>query len=250
MCIVLVTRTKRYTIILSNRDEFLARPTLRAKWWPPPNTHVLGGQDLGRPTHGTWLGITGQGRVAVLTNYREETEREASAAALSRGEITNKFLLSKSGVDEWIQEVLESGIHMNVGGFSLMCGVMRKNDGRLAVISNRSSLDTGVDYVLTSEGKDDTVVEYECRGLSNSLLHDEWPKVKLGKALLKKLTANDIQDEQKFIDQAFQLLSYLTLFFRETDPVQIHLPSRQQSKLCDYPFSFPYFQHLHYRQYR
>ena len=109
MCIVLITRTKKYSIILSNRDEFLARPTMRATWWPTPHNYVLAGRDLARPSHGTWLGITRQGRIAALTNYREESEQGATAAAVSRGEITKEFLFSDKDVEEWIQEVLESG---------------------------------------------------------------------------------------------------------------------------------------------
>ena len=206
MCIVLVTRTKKYSIILSNRDEFLARPTLHATWWPSPHSQVLAGRDLARPQHGTWLGITRQGRIAVLTNYREESEVGASSAAISRGEITNEFLLSEKGIEEWIQEVLASGVYTNVGGFSLMCAVLRKQQRGYAVVSNRSSLEKGADYILTKENEAE-VVGYECDGLSNSLLHDEWPKVKIGKELLQKLASKDITDEETFIEECFDLLS-------------------------------------------
>ena len=50
---------------------------------------------------------------------------------------------------------------------------------------------------------------YECTGLSNSLFHNEWPKVKMGKELLRKLKEEDIQDEEKFIEKCFELLSYV-----------------------------------------
>jgi uncharacterized protein with NRDE domain len=205
MCIVLVTRTKTHSLLLSNRDEFLVRPTLRAGWWPAPHNNVLAGRDLARPSHGTWLGITRQGRLAVLTNFREETEEGATAATLSRGEITKEFLLSEKGVDEWIAEVLESGVYENVGGFSLMCTVLKKGKGGYAVISNRSSVEKGADYVLSSEND---VLGYECTGLSNALIHDEWPKVKLGKELLEALAKEDITDEDAFIDKCFDLLRY------------------------------------------
>lgn len=205
MCIVLVTRTKKYSIILSNRDEFLARPTVRATWWPSPHEFVLSGRDLARPAHGTWLGMTRQGRIAILTNYKEDTEEGAGAAAVSRGEITKEFLLSDKPVDEWVLEVLSTGVYKNVGGFSLMCGVLRKDTRGYAIVTNRSSVEKGADYVLS---KEDEVLEYECEGLSNSLIHDEWPKVKMGKVLLQKLKEGDIQDENSFIEQCFELLSY------------------------------------------
>jgi len=206
MCIVLVTRTKRYSILLSNRDEFVARPTIPASWWPSPHDNVFGGRDLARPAHGTWLGITRQGRLVVLTNYREETEEVATAAAISRGEITREFLVSEKPVDEWVQEVLETGVYKNVGGFTIMCTILRKT-GKCgyAVISNRSSVETGAHYVLT---KEDDLLGYECTGLSNALIHDEWPKVKLGKALLTALAKENINDEDAFIEKCFDLLRY------------------------------------------
>lgn len=207
MCIVLVTRNKKYTIILSNRDEFLSRPTLRVQWWPSPHSNVLSGRDLARPSRGTWLGITRQGRLAVLTNFREETEQVAGAAAISRGEITKEFLMSDKGVEEWIAEVLETGVYKNVGGFSLMAGVLRKKMRGFAVVSNRSSVEEGgADYVLTE--REDGVVGYECEGLSNSLYGDEWPKVKLGKRLLGRLREEESMDEDTFIERCFELLSY------------------------------------------
>lgn len=198
MCILLITKTKKYYIILSNRDEFLARPTTRATWWPA-HPNVLAGRDLARPSQGTWLGITRQGRIAVLTNYREETEEGANSAAVSRGEITKEFLLSGKDVGDWIQEVLKTGVYKNVGGFSLLCGLLGEEG--YTVLSNRSSLDKGLDCV----GKE----EYVCEGLSNSLIHDEWPKVKQGKKLVDELTKDDVENEEDFIEKAFVLLSYV-----------------------------------------
>jgi uncharacterized protein with NRDE domain len=167
---------------------------------------------LQRSPHGTWLGITRRGRIAVLTNFRERTEADASAAAVSRGEITNGFLLSDELVDEWIEDMLRRGVYRNVGGFSLMCGILRKKRLGYSVVSNRSSLEKGADSVL--ERGDDEVFGYECEGLSNSLLHDEWPKVKLGKKLLAELTARPIEDEEALIEHLFELLSYCSDEFR------------------------------------
>jgi uncharacterized protein with NRDE domain len=206
MCIVLVTRTKKYTIFLSNRDEFLARPTTRASFWPEPHSHILAARDMARPVHGTWLGVTRTGRIAVLTNYREDTEEGASAAQVSRGEITKEFLLSEKPIDEWLQETLTSGVYKNCGGFSLLCGVLKKNMDGFAIVSNRSSLTDGVDYVLQNEG----VLGYECEGLSNALFHEEWPKVKMGKELLRELTEKDVENEDEFIERCFALLSYVS----------------------------------------
>jgi uncharacterized protein with NRDE domain len=114
-------------------------------------------------------------------------------------------LFSEKGLDEWIAEVLESGVYKDVGGFSLMCTILRKGKGGYAVISNRSTVEEGADYVLGSESD---VLGYECTGLSNALIHDEWPKVKLGKELLGALAKEDITDEDTLIDKCFDLLRY------------------------------------------
>jgi uncharacterized protein with NRDE domain len=202
MCIVLVARTRNYTILISNRDEFLARPTFRVSFWPHPLSHILSGRDCARETHGTWLGITRSGRVAILTNFRETTEEKAKAA-VSRGEITKEFLASDKAVEEWIGEVLRSGIYKDVGGFSSMCGILHGPSDGFVVVSNRSSLDSGVDYILQDNS------EGQCEGLSNSLFHEEWPKVKLGRKLLAQLTKDDIKDEEVFIERCFEILSYV-----------------------------------------
>ncbi|KAI5794405.1 hypothetical protein DFH27DRAFT_134977 [Peziza echinospora] len=60
------------TFASSVRKGILHRPTPRAAWWDTSDScHIFSGRDLARPERGTWLGITRQGRIAVLTNYRE-----------------------------------------------------------------------------------------------------------------------------------------------------------------------------------
>lgn len=78
------------SILASNRDEFLDRPTLPADWHTfapltldsspsaqpkPANTAdtepdrepwVISGRDMGNPVGGTWLGLTRDLRLAVL----------------------------------------------------------------------------------------------------------------------------------------------------------------------------------------
>ena len=114
--------------------------------------------------------------------------------------------MSDKSVEEWIQEVLESGIYKNVGGFSLMCRIFEKDQDRgYAVVTNRSSVESAPDYIIE---KEDEVLGYGCEGLSNSLLHDEWPKVKMGKKLLQMLKGEENLDQERLIQQCFDLLSY------------------------------------------
>ncbi|MBO9378707.1 hypothetical protein GG804_18205 [Sphingomonas histidinilytica] len=54
-------------IVAGNRDEFHGRPARRLQRWDQPN-HVLAGKDL--QSGGTWLGVSEEGRFAVVTNLR------------------------------------------------------------------------------------------------------------------------------------------------------------------------------------
>ena len=59
-------------MFLSNRDEYYRRPTKLAHY-RTINDHdkILSPLDMCRPEHGTWLGVTTSGKVAILVNYRE-----------------------------------------------------------------------------------------------------------------------------------------------------------------------------------
>jgi uncharacterized protein with NRDE domain len=134
MCIAIISTTHPdYAfILLSNRDEVISRPTLQADWWDPPLGHVLGGRDLQRAERGTWLGITKQGRVAVLTNFREPDVEVAKDK--SRGGIVNAYLKTppaarEESEAEFVERLArEVGVH-DVGGFTLAFGRLRAAKG-------------------------------------------------------------------------------------------------------------------------
>ena len=52
-------------VFVGNRDEYHARPTAAADWWADA-PDILGGRDL--EAGGSWLGVSKQGRFAVVTN--------------------------------------------------------------------------------------------------------------------------------------------------------------------------------------
>ncbi|KAI9764690.1 MAG: hypothetical protein M1840_008082 [Geoglossum simile] len=210
MCIVLLsTAHPAYALVLiNNRDEFLLRPTSPAAFWPPPNSHILGGRDLLREEHGTWLGITTVGQIAVLTNFREDN----FIGGRSRGAMVNAFLKSSvpagdNGEDathRFVRRLLLPGKGddnlKGVGGFSLLCGVLRPRNSPeaiapLAILSNRTERPDAISWVCGS--RDQTL------GLSNTTFDTPYPKVTRGKTLLaetiqKNLTL-DNGDQEKLI---------------------------------------------------
>ncbi|RMZ07790.1 hypothetical protein D0862_04161 [Hortaea werneckii] len=217
MCITLLsTAHPDYPFILiNNRDEFLSRPTAPVAWWDGPNSHVLGGRDLQREERGTWLGITRQGRLANLTNFREEGVEVSKDK--SRGGLTSAYLTPPPG-QEWSEEgfakhlIDEVGLH-DVGGFTLLYGTLRAPSSQhgampgLSVLSNRTSSTSSMPHIATRAG--------EIHGLSNSHFGDlTWPKVIHGEQLLKQsIRANvDRRDDQDhFIEALFDILSIDTL---------------------------------------
>lgn len=216
MCIALLsTSHPQYSLILlSNRDEFLDRPTAPAHWWEPPNSHVLGGRDLQRPEKGTWLGLSKDGRIAVLTNFREEGQEVASEK--SRGAMVNAYLSSPPGDRESDEEfarrlVEDVGIN-DVGGFSLVFGRLHSSSadgsssGGLSIISNRTTDPSNLVRVATKPG--------EVQGLSNSHFGDlSWPKIVHGEQLLRQSISSSAarQDpEDRLIASLFDVLSVNT----------------------------------------
>ncbi|PPJ55873.1 hypothetical protein CBER1_03764 [Cercospora berteroae] len=232
MCIsVLSTSHPEYPFVLiSNRDEYINRPTLVADWWDEPHKHILGGRDTQRKERGTWLGITKQGRIAILTNFREEGVEVNKDK--SRGAITNSYLCIHPDTtetdEEYVRRLLNDvGIH-DVGGFTLIFGKLRKPNqvpsseneknpaspslcgsaaSGLAVISNRTETASSLKRIATHIG--------ETHGLSNSHFGDvTWPKVVHGELRLQQTIKMDVLrggDEAKFIEGLFDILCVDTL---------------------------------------
>ncbi|OCT50844.1 DUF833 domain protein [Cladophialophora carrionii] len=205
MCIALISTTHpSYRLILiDNRDEYLNRPTDIARWWPDPHSHVLGGRDMHRDVHGTWLGVTRTGKIAVLTNYREDVT--PAPTAVSRGAIIKKFLAEDVGpVEDFVKNVVNTGIAKDAGGFSLVCGHIGE---KLAVISNRAEDQSQVPWIAG-----DVV---QTVGLSNATFSDRsWKKVVLGEELMLNTIRQNVENgesEDQLIQRFLDLLSHETL---------------------------------------
>lgn len=206
MCIALIsTAHPAYKLILiDNRDEYLNRPTAPATWWPAPNTHVLGGRDLLRSAQGTWLGVTTDGRIAVLTNYREENVEHEGA--VSRGAIIRTFLTDKAlpSTAAFVNDMVASGAGRDAGGFSLICG---KVGEPLAVMSNRAKNEDDIPWVAHEKG--------QSVGLSNAAFGDKsWHKVAHGERLVHEAVAESIkaaESEDQLVTRLLGVLSTDTL---------------------------------------
>jgi len=164
MCLILVAWRShpRYPLVVAaNRDEFFARRTAGADFWPDQPA-VLAGRDL--EGGGTWMGITRGGRFAALTNYRDPARQRTDAP--SRGTLVADFLRGESPIDAYLANLLPGAYN----GFNLLLGELGGGNPRLAWFSNVS----GVPADLAPG----------VYGLSNHLLDSPWPKVAAGKAAL------------------------------------------------------------------
>lgn len=162
MCLILIAyhAHPRYPLVIAaNRDEFRRRPTEGAHFWAD-RPELCAGRDL---VHGgTWLGLTRNGRVAALTNYRDPWDRKPDAP--SRGELVSRFLASPLSIDAFLAQLRRDG--PTYLGFNLLFGGV----DRLLWYSNRN----GAAEPMTPG----------IHGLSNELLDTPWPKVTRGKELL------------------------------------------------------------------
>jgi uncharacterized protein with NRDE domain len=130
MCIVAIAHraSDRYPLIVAaNRDERHARPSAAADWWDGPGS-LLAGRDL--TAGGSWLGVTGTGRFAAVTNI---FAGGAPAAARSRGALVTGFLQGSATPSEYAAALADSS--SLYGPFNLL---LRSGEA-LHFVSNRSA---------------------------------------------------------------------------------------------------------------
>lgn len=136
-------------LAIGNRDEMHARPAEPLARWDDP-THLLAGRDV--TAGGTWLGVSEQGRLAVVTNLSGYGAPDPARA--SRGDLLKDFL---SGEGRYSQ--LAGTDFSDFNPFNLIT----VDRDEAAVHSNRPS--------ATSEPLVPGV-----HGLSNGPLDRPWPK--------------------------------------------------------------------------
>jgi uncharacterized protein with NRDE domain len=158
MCLVAlaIDRHRRFPLVVaSNRDEFFSRPTAPMQWWTPQpgDPAVLGGRDL--ESGGTWLGLTAQGRLALLTNVRGAAF--GGSAGPSRGQIVTQWLASRESTGNFWTRTALSGYN----GFNLVAADFAS--GECFWASNAVAMPKRLAGGLY--------------GLSNAGLDSPWPKV-------------------------------------------------------------------------
>ncbi len=166
MCLILFLykKHKKHKLILAaNRDEFYARPTESiSRWNSGPG--IIAGKDL--EAGGTWMGISGKGRFAALTNFRDP--KSVKKDALSRGFLVSDFLHVKDlPPEKYLESVSRKKDFFN--GFNLLAG----DEDDFFYFSNREG-------IIRKLGPG-------IYGLSNHLIDTPWPKVEKGKSNLEKL---------------------------------------------------------------
>jgi uncharacterized protein with NRDE domain len=173
MCLILLAWEKHprwRLVVAANRDEFHARPTAAAAWWPQA-PDLLAGRDL--KAGGTWLGVTRGGRFAAVTNIREPQGSRPDAP--SRGHLPGNFLLSRAPSLAYLAMLMPRAPFYNGFNLLVMDGVT------LGYLSNREpgmrTLPPGI------------------YGVSNHLLDTPWPKVVRGKDDLRAALELDDGDE-------------------------------------------------------
>jgi len=163
MCLVVVafgTHPEFPLVVAGNRDEFHARPTQDADWWPD-DANIVGGRDL--LAGGTWLAVHRNGRFATVTNYRDAEPK--SGKLRSRGHLVTEFLQSRLSPIEYLRTIDGA----RYAGFNLLVA----DAGQLAYLSN--------------EGDELRELPAGIYGLSNAALDTPWEKVKRSKARLHEL---------------------------------------------------------------
>src|SRR5258705_9814625 len=151
-------------VVAGNRDELHARPAQPLARWDT-SSHLIAGKDL--QAGGTWLGVSEQGRFAVITNLRGFGPPHAGRP--SRGLLLQGLLLGEG------QYACPSDIElMDFNPFNLISVDLRA----ATFLSNRP---TALRQALAPG----------VYGLSNGALDEPWPKtVRLKSMLLDWVAAS------------------------------------------------------------
>jgi len=159
-------------VLAGNRDEFHARPAAPLARWEAPD-HLLAGRDL--QSGGTWLGVSEQGRLAVVTNLRGFGVPANDKA--SRGALVTDLLAGRGRYAEPETAALDDFNPFNL------------------ILADRE----GAHFLSNRPEPTRTTLGPGVYGLSNGALDEPWPKtMQLKAALLDWLMGDAAQPETLF----------------------------------------------------
>ncbi|WP_027000331.1 NRDE family protein [Eisenibacter elegans] len=209
MCLIVFARQRhpQYPLILvSNRDEFYARPTQTAHYWPDTEPVIVAGKDL--QAGGTWLGARADGYWTAITNYRDLQNIKPNAP--SRGDLTANYLrLTHPQPQQYLQALSSQAQQYN--GFNLLV-----SDGE------------DIFYLSNYAQEVRRLPMQGVFGLSNHLLDTPWHKVARAKALLEQqLNQGDCSP-----DSLLDMFRDTQLPSQETDIQQTGLPLDKERMLA------------------
>ncbi len=176
MCLIVFALDShpRYRLILgANRDEYHDRPSEPAAFWADA-PHLLAGRD--RMAGGTWMGVTTNGKLAAITNYRDPQYQVTNPR--SRGHLVADYLRDADLTPaEFHTTLTRDGATYD--GFNLLYGT----SGELQYFTNRGG----------SSGP----VKPGTHALSNHLLDTRWPKIVTARARLEAIMRHDDPDPEE-----------------------------------------------------
>jgi uncharacterized protein with NRDE domain len=172
-------------VAAANRDEYHDRPAAPLAPWPD-GQDILAGRDL--RSGGTWLGISGAGRFALVTNRRGHGDPDPSRP--SRGKLVTDLLDPRIAPESHAPEMLEQFNPFNV---------LAADPEGVWYLGNRPR---GVRAALG----------HGVYGLSNGALDEPWPKtLGLKAALVDWLAAGACEPDALFAALASERLDDIGL---------------------------------------
>jgi uncharacterized protein with NRDE domain len=162
-----------HLVLAGNRDEYHARPALALGRWVEPE-HVLAGRDV--RSGGTWLGVSEQGRLTVVTNLRGYGVPDPGKT--SRGRLVSDLLTGEGAYADAATAALA-----DFNPFNLIVADRRQ----ARFLSNRPEI------VRTD-------LAQGLYGLSNGALDEPWPKTMRLKAILLDWIVRDTDPPRTLLD--------------------------------------------------
>jgi uncharacterized protein with NRDE domain len=164
-------------LVAGNRDELHARPAQALERWPEPG-HLLAGRDL--QSGGTWLGVSEQGRFAVVTNLRGFGAPEPGL--VSRGALVTDYLAGTGAYADPIAADLSAFNPVNL---------IVADQREAHFLSNRPDITR-------------STLAPGLYGLSNGRLDEPWPKTMRLKSCLLDWITGDATDPELLFDGLYE----------------------------------------------